>query len=152
MKKQRRKTKETAETPQFPFQVTVGNLGTVYDGPSRKDAAKHYEHYVKQSASPHGGLFRGESVTMLQEGNVEYEHEGWMHLTEEASEELVTKLTEHRKTHPHTCALCNGQVDSEAPTMQKDDDLDIEVKRRCTQCGFEWVEDYVFELLKTTSV
>jgi len=50
------------------FRVIVGNIGTVYDGPSRKEAGQHYREFVSQSKSDCGRA-GGETVTMFREEN-----------------------------------------------------------------------------------
>lgn len=55
------------------FQVIVGNIGTVIDTNSRREAEATYNEYVKQSESGHGRA-GGESVTLWEDGDPIDEH------------------------------------------------------------------------------
>jgi hypothetical protein len=55
------------------YQVVVGNIGTVYDGPDVIQATLHYENYVKQSKSGYGKA-SSEPVTLMQDGEPIREH------------------------------------------------------------------------------
>lgn len=72
----RTKTKHGDETRLIPaaknYQVIVGNIGTVYDGNILKEALESYKEYRVQSASGYGRA-SGESVVMLENGEVKYE-------------------------------------------------------------------------------
>lgn len=57
------------------YQVIVGNIGTVYDGTSRKVAVNTYDEYVKQSTRGIGRA-AGESVLLMADGEPEQEHVG----------------------------------------------------------------------------
>lgn len=55
------------------WQVIVGNVGTVYDGPSRRDAYATFNTYRNDSARGIGRA-AGEPVTLLRDGDVFREH------------------------------------------------------------------------------
>lgn len=59
----------------YQYQVVVGNIGTVYDGPNVIEARMAYSSYVKQSTENYGRA-AGESVTMFLNGEVRREHDG----------------------------------------------------------------------------
>lgn len=71
---------------QITFKVIVGNIGTVYDGPSRKEAGQHYHEYVSQSKSDCGRA-GGESVTMWR-----IENAGTMNQEESIALEYTPKV------------------------------------------------------------
>lgn len=50
------------------YTVIVGNIGTVYDGGSKKDALKDFREYVADSQSGRGRA-GGESVTLFENGH-----------------------------------------------------------------------------------
>lgn len=56
-------------------EVVVGNIGTVYSGPSSLEAHRVYLAYRDQSVSG-SGRAGGEDVTWLRDGEVYAEHEG----------------------------------------------------------------------------
>lgn len=57
------------------YQVIVGNIGTVYDGKGMIEANRTYGDYKRQSQS---GIGRagGESVTLMDNNEIKYEHLG----------------------------------------------------------------------------
>lgn len=55
------------------WQVIVGNVGTVYDGPSRRDAYATFNSYRADSKSGRGRA-AGEPVTLMRGGDVFREH------------------------------------------------------------------------------
>jgi hypothetical protein len=57
------------------FEVIVGNIGTVYDGASRKDANTTFNVYVELSQRQTGRA-AGENVTMLIDGDIVKEFDG----------------------------------------------------------------------------
>lgn len=57
------------------YQVIVGNIGTVYDGASFIEAKQAYSDYRKQSRA-NCGRASGESVTMLCDNDIKWEHIG----------------------------------------------------------------------------
>ncbi|HET9536988.1 MAG TPA: hypothetical protein VFP43_16890 [Mesorhizobium sp.] len=57
------------------YQVVVGNIGTVYDGPSFLDASFHLAAYRLQSQSGRGRA-GGETVTLLRDGEILEEYLG----------------------------------------------------------------------------
>jgi tetratricopeptide (TPR) repeat protein len=64
-------TKDSA----LDYVVVVGNIGTVYSGPSQSEAMKHYSEYVRQSKTG-GGRAGGEDVTLFKNDQIVKEHEG----------------------------------------------------------------------------
>ncbi len=76
--KKRVKSKRPAvRNPKASYAVIVGNVGTVYNGSSLKEAKKAYLDYVKISVSGNGRA-GGESVNLLDEktGEMLMEHFG----------------------------------------------------------------------------
>ena len=59
--------------PNARHEVIVGNIGTVYDGPSEIKALAKYDTYVNQSRDNYGRA-AGESVTMLTNGEISREY------------------------------------------------------------------------------
>lgn len=57
------------------YEVIVGNIGTVYDGPSQHTAWLAFEEYRLQSTQGYGRA-AGESVTCLHRDEVLWEHHG----------------------------------------------------------------------------
>lgn len=61
------------------YQIIVGNIGTVYQGPSAKEANKHFDEYVEQSKSNTGRaggedvfMFLDDEVVKMFEGNLKH--------------------------------------------------------------------------------
>jgi hypothetical protein len=50
-----------------PFEVIVGNIGSVYSGPSLVEAHRIFDEYVSQSRSGYGRA-GGETVTLVLSG------------------------------------------------------------------------------------
>ena len=57
------------------YTVVVGNVGTVYDGPSLYTAHLAFEEYLSQSQSNYGRA-AGESVVCLENDEILWEHVG----------------------------------------------------------------------------
>mgnify|MGYP000025147312 CR=1 FL=1 len=57
------------------YQVIVGNIGTVYDGVSFMEAKQAYSDYRQQSRDNYGRA-SGETVTMLCDNEIKWEHIG----------------------------------------------------------------------------
>ena len=57
------------------YEIIVGNIGRVHRGHSRREADRAYAIYVDQSKSNYGRA-AGESVTMMEDGEVLKEHTG----------------------------------------------------------------------------
>lgn len=55
------------------FEVIVGNIGTVYDGPSQSTAWLAFEEYVSQSTEGKGRA-SGEAVYCICDDDVLWEH------------------------------------------------------------------------------
>lgn len=55
------------------FQVIVGNIGTVHSSNNWGMACKDYGDYKKQSKDGYGRA-AGEPVTMMKDGEIEFEH------------------------------------------------------------------------------
>lgn len=92
-----------AKKPQSNYEVLVGNIGTIYSGPDRKQALKDYGEYKRQSIKNYGRA-AGEPVTLLQDG------EPIMELT--YIEKRVTKVHEHRLgaiPDNHICPECGEE-------------------------------------------
>lgn len=63
------------------YEVIVGNIGTVYSGPSRGLARATFDDYANQSCAGYGpcaeyGRAADESVTMTEDGEPILEHFG----------------------------------------------------------------------------
>jgi hypothetical protein len=61
--------------PPKRFEVIVGNIGTVYDGPLWKEALQNYSEYKKQSVANYGRA-AGEPVSLPRDGEPHYEYAG----------------------------------------------------------------------------
>jgi hypothetical protein len=57
------------------YTITVGNVGTVYEGTSSREAAETFDEYVSQSAADYGRA-AGEPVTLWKDGEPWREYEG----------------------------------------------------------------------------
>jgi hypothetical protein len=57
------------------FEVVVGNIGTVYDGPLWKEALQAYSEYRWQSVANYGRA-GGEPVTLFRDGEPKWEYQG----------------------------------------------------------------------------
>ena len=57
------------------YEVVVGNIGTVYSGPSQVKAAADHKEYVDQSRTGYGRA-SGESVTTFIDGEIFEHYEG----------------------------------------------------------------------------
>ena len=57
------------------WEVIVGNIGTVLNTENGFEAKQTYSAYKKQSESDHGRA-SGESVVLLKNGDIEWEHLG----------------------------------------------------------------------------
>ena len=66
---------DTLEGIKHRYEVIVGNIGTVYDGGSRRLADKNYAEYVQQSKSDYGRA-AGESVTLMKDDDIAKEYVG----------------------------------------------------------------------------
>ena len=56
------------------YEVIVGNIGCVYSGPDESAALQAYHTYVRDSKNQYGRA-AGESVTLLEDGDIIKEHE-----------------------------------------------------------------------------
>lgn len=56
------------------YQVYVGNIGKVYDGPAYFTAKRDFDEYVRQSKADYGRA-GGETVTLFKDGDIIEEHE-----------------------------------------------------------------------------
>lgn len=59
--------------PPSHYEVIVGNIGTVYEGPLFKQALKDYGEYKRQSKAYYGRA-AGESVMLIKDGQPLYAH------------------------------------------------------------------------------
>lgn len=57
------------------YEVVCGNIGSVYSGPSAKEATEKFRAYVDASKSQYGRA-AGESVTLFKNGEPIREHVG----------------------------------------------------------------------------
>lgn len=57
------------------FEVIVGNVGTVYSGPNKREAVLRYNTYVDRSKTGRGRC-GDEDVTLMQDGEIVMEHDG----------------------------------------------------------------------------
>lgn len=57
------------------FEVIVGNVGTVYTGEDCGTAMELFLSYQQESKKGYGRA-SGESVTLMQDGEIMYEHAG----------------------------------------------------------------------------
>jgi hypothetical protein len=64
----------TAINPDSPWEVTVNNVGCVYQGDSEKDAKDTYLEYVMQSQRGIGHV-AGESVILWYRGEISREYD-----------------------------------------------------------------------------
>lgn len=55
------------------FELTVGNVGTVYTGRNRREANRLFRHYQDLSQS-NAGRAGGETVTLLEDNEISREH------------------------------------------------------------------------------
>ena len=69
------KNNETRHDMKTEYQVIVGNIGTVHDSNNPVDANKVYGDYKRQSEDGYGRA-SGESVTLLVDGEIRFEHLG----------------------------------------------------------------------------
>lgn len=69
------------------WEVTVGNIGTVYSGPSEQTAREAYAEYVEQSESGRGRA-AGEAVTLWSCGEPILEHPGGLAFAETALDDV----------------------------------------------------------------
>ena len=65
------------------YTVEVGNVGTVYNGPSIVEASKMYSDYVDISETRSGSRAGGEDVVLFKDGEPVREHEGLVRLRED---------------------------------------------------------------------
>jgi len=59
----------------YKYEVTVGNVGSVYRGASKKEATKSYLEMVAKSLSD-SGRASGEEVILWEDGEPIAEHQG----------------------------------------------------------------------------
>lgn len=64
------------------YEVTCGNIGTVYSGDSREEARQKFATYVEQSKSERGRA-GGEDVVLWENGEPIEEFDGSLHQSEE---------------------------------------------------------------------
>jgi hypothetical protein len=64
-----------ARQPKQPFEVLVGNIGTIYSGNNYMTACCKFQAYVTLSRT-NSGRAAGESVTILQGGEIRKEYFG----------------------------------------------------------------------------
>lgn len=57
------------------YQVIVGNIGIVYEGPNDFEAIREYNTYVSQSKENYGRA-AGEPITLLRDDEIYKEHYG----------------------------------------------------------------------------
>ena len=57
------------------YTVTVGNIGTVYEGTSSREAAETFDEYRRQSHDNYGRA-AGEPVTVMRDNEILREYEG----------------------------------------------------------------------------
>lgn len=62
-----------ATRPRNRYEVVVGNVGTVYDGKSKRDATSIYRDYCNISDMGRGRA-GNEAVTLLHNGEIHSEH------------------------------------------------------------------------------
>jgi hypothetical protein len=55
------------------YDVIVGNIGTVYSGPSRREAERRYNEYVEQSQT-NDGRAAGEPVALMRDNDIFMEY------------------------------------------------------------------------------
>ena len=65
------------------YEVVVGNVGTIYNGPSLVEASKLYSDYVDISETRPGSRAGGEDVVLFKDGEPVREHEGLVRLRED---------------------------------------------------------------------
>lgn len=60
----------------YNYQLIVGNVGTVYEGPNGFEAMKQYWQYVACSKAPYGRA-SGEDVTLICDDEIKREFVGY---------------------------------------------------------------------------
>jgi len=126
------------------YQVIVGNIGAVYDGPSKHEGLKTYHEYVDKSRCQRGRA-AGEAVTLMEDGNPYMEHQGRMHLYEDYSESEITTMLSHRRVEDpkDRCPNCDGtpfEYNNGFIRVSYDDGRDCRYKKtmKCGKCGLIW--------------
>lgn len=69
-------------TGKATIEVMVSNIGCVYSGVDEIAAKAKYDLYVEASQHEEGSRAFGESVTLLNNGEIEFEFAGSHHLTD----------------------------------------------------------------------
>lgn len=64
------------QTVTHTYEVYVGNVGCVYNGPDSREAMDNYTHYANLSDSRRSGRAWGETVCLLHNGEITHEHTG----------------------------------------------------------------------------
>jgi hypothetical protein len=128
------------------YQVIVGNIGTVHEGNNRVVALNCFHEYRLLSISESGRAC-GESVTLMSNGEPIQEHEGWMQLFHNYSEDETRYLlsTRRREDRKDKCPHCDGTPvgsGNEVKTETYDDGKDVRYKKRmsCGSCGLIWYD------------
>ena len=122
------------------YQVIVGNIGTIYDGPSKDEALINYKQYVICSCSP-SARCKGESVTLFEDGEPIREHEGYQHWYENMSaDEVQDMFSRNRAEFPALCPNCHEEckcTGKDVTVVEYDAGADhrVHVKTCCENCG-----------------
>ena len=74
---------EQENTMNHEYEVIVGNVGSVYAGPDKREAELRYNTYVDRSKSDRGRC-AGEPVTLMCDGEISREYEGTLSTESEA--------------------------------------------------------------------
>lgn len=128
------------------YEVTVGNVGTVHTGSSRKEANFAFDQYVDVSRTGSMGRAAGEQVTLFEDGEPVKEHQGWVWLYDTFSdnENLQTFIADARAEAPGDCPVCHTSIDPkeyhEFYFTIYDDGKDhrLNIGRHCKACGFKF--------------
>jgi len=111
------------------YQVTVGNVGTVYDGDDQQKADEMFDEYVEQSRSGYGRAAH-EPVCLMNVDGEEFR-------------EFVDHLTRYIKTG-QGCPVCGDEADTEGESITVEGVFAIQ-PMHCLDCDHEWTSRYRLE-------
>lgn len=125
------------------YQVICGNVGTVCDTDKIEEARRAYNQYVNKSRQG-AGRCGGESVTLMEEGHPQWEHQGYQdffeHYSDDDAQDLLSRRRADARCHCPICREMVELVDNKAEVVVYDDGADerILLNRRCRGCGFKF--------------
>ena len=92
------------------YEVIVGNVGTVYDGPRRHEAMTQYAQYVSRSQAGDGRA-ADEPVTLLKDGEIIREHTPPAAACDECGRMIPAAAGSMiNRWHADSCSLHSGNV------------------------------------------